>query len=242
MRCSSATRPATDFPLQISSTFIVVLKTGCYPLAHTIAFLGVAGEGNDAKEVRPPLRSHVQGALDPDSGVDAFGTYVATYPNSAQAVAVWSGLVQTPETLTIVGTEGSIVIESPAHCPTRARISRNQGRGPPVTEALEYPLGALGDDVYARQSTTESPGGTTEDAHAGDTGKAKGTLNFPNSEGFVYEIDAVMRAIDAGELECPEYTWAESRAVCAAMDAIRGDLGVLYPADKKATEAGEFHP
>ena len=53
--------------------------------------------------------------------------------------------------------------------------------------------------------------------------------------------EAVMRAIDAGELECPEYTWAESRAVCAAMDAIRADLGVVYPADKKATE-GEFHP
>ena len=53
-------------------------------------------------------------------------------------------------------------------------------------------------------------------------------LNFPGSEGFLYQAEAVTAAVAAGKTECEEFTTAESLATAALCDAILGDLGVSY--------------
>ena len=56
-------------------------------------------------------------------------------------------------------------------------------------------------------------------------------LHFPNSEGFVYEAEAVSDAVQRGLLECPEYTLAETLGAMETMDTIRAHLGVRYACD-----------
>ena len=56
--------------------------------------------------------------------------------------------------------------------------------------------------------------------------------NFPGGEGFVYEVQAVLEAIDAGKQECEDYTWRESIAVCKMLDHGRKSIGVVYSQDK----------
>lgn len=124
----------------------------------------------------------------------------------------WSGLVQTPETVTIVGTKGNVTIHGPAHCPTKATISTKSGRGFHTEDVCED-LPKLDEEVLARQ--------------AGEGGQ----LHHPNSEGFVYEIKAAMQAIEKGRKECSEYTWDDTRWVCRTVDAIREKIGLKYKED-----------
>lgn len=46
-----------------------------------------------------------------------------------------------------------------------------------------------------------------------------------------YQVDEVNRCLAAGEQQSPQMDWATSRAMIAACDAIRAELGVRYPSD-----------
>ncbi|MDE0065933.1 MAG: Gfo/Idh/MocA family oxidoreductase [Acidimicrobiaceae bacterium] len=46
-----------------------------------------------------------------------------------------------------------------------------------------------------------------------------------------YQVDEVNRCLAAGEQQSPQMDWVTSRAMIAACDAIRAELGVRYPSD-----------
>lgn len=46
-----------------------------------------------------------------------------------------------------------------------------------------------------------------------------------------YQVDEVNRCLAAGEQQSPQMDWATSRAMIAACDAARAELGVRYPSD-----------
>ena len=47
--------------------------------------------------------------------------------------------------------------------------------------------------------------------------------------GFEYQIEAAMHAIREGALDCPQMTHADTLANMRIMDAIRQQIGLLYP-------------
>ena len=51
-------------------------------------------------------------------------------------------------------------------------------------------------------------------------------LNFPNSQGFVYEIEAVVKALDGGNLETEHMSWSQSVATMKLMDQARTKIGL----------------
>jgi predicted dehydrogenase len=53
------------------------------------------------------------------------------------------------------------------------------------------------------------------------------------SGGFEYEIEAASAAILAGEQQEKRWNWEDSLQLMRLMDAIRAEIGVVYPADKR---------
>ena len=97
-----------------------------------------------------------------------------------------------PEITELVGTEGRITLERPAHCPTRISIripppngvpsQYRTGNAPAPLHYFEYPL--PGSVAMARSS--------------------------PNQHGFLYQVEAVHRCLAAGLRQCPQYNKEES--------------------------------
>ncbi len=54
----------------------------------------------------------------------------------------------------------------------------------------------------------------------------------PQISGYEYEVEAAVRAIRQGELECLEMPHEEIIAVMKIMDACRNDWGIVYPFEK----------
>ncbi len=56
------------------------------------------------------------------------------------------------------------------------------------------------------------------------------TIEVPEQiTGYEYEVLACKRAIEAGSIECPEMTHAETLELMRQMDAIRAQFGIVYP-------------
>jgi len=53
----------------------------------------------------------------------------------------------------------------------------------------------------------------------------------PHFEGLPYEAAAVARAIAAGQLEVPQRPLAESIRTMAVADAVRNQLGIVFPGE-----------
>jgi len=184
-----------------------LLDLGIYPVA-TIPWM-FGGE-------EEPLDVKVAGHRCPQAGVDLCGMLTATYANNRQAVVSWSMVSTTPEETVVSGTAGYAKIEGPAHCPRRATIHVAVGRGfeEQVLEDAQWP-----EDFAERVKSS--------------TGAAEFLQNYPNGEGFVYEVRAVCAAISEGKLECDDYTWADTRRTARLMDTARRELGVKYPQDER---------
>ncbi|CAH0519217.1 unnamed protein product [Peronospora belbahrii] len=58
-------------------------------------------------------------------------------------------------------------------------------------------------------------------------------FNYSSSEGFRYEAEAVVKAIQSKQQEIKEYSFGESLQIMTIMDKIRKDMGLVYPADNK---------
>ena len=97
-----------------------------------------------------------------------------------------------PEVTELIGTEGRITLERPAHCPTRISIripppngvpSQYRGNNTPApVQHFEYPI-----PISARMATAS-----------------------PNQHGFIYQAEAMHRCIAAGLRQCPQYNKEES--------------------------------
>lgn len=56
------------------------------------------------------------------------------------------------------------------------------------------------------------------------------TIEIPEQiSGYEYEVLACKRAIEAGSIECPEMSHAETLELMRQMDAIRAQFGIVYP-------------
>ena len=56
------------------------------------------------------------------------------------------------------------------------------------------------------------------------------TYSFPHRiSGYEYEVESAVRAIQAGQLECPEMPAAETIRMLEMMDALRASWGIRYP-------------
>ena len=53
-------------------------------------------------------------------------------------------------------------------------------------------------------------------------------------DGMAYEIAEAARRITAGELESPLMSWQDTLSVMTTMDAVRAELGVVYPGEESA--------
>eukprot|EP00929_Paragymnodinium_shiwhaense_P046281 TRINITY_DN23564_c0_g1_i1.p1 TRINITY_DN23564_c0_g1~~TRINITY_DN23564_c0_g1_i1.p1 ORF type:complete len:246 (-),score=49.65 TRINITY_DN23564_c0_g1_i1:232-969(-) len=104
--------------------------------------------------------------------------------------------------------KGYIVIEEPAHCPTKARVITCASR---------------------TETTTKCLGDTLPEYQPGHCNGRQ--INFPASEGLTHEVEEVERCIKGGLKESPVFPLAESLMVVKIMDAVRKEIGVLYDAD-----------
>lgn len=107
-----------------------------------------------------------------------------------------TGTANTEERVVIQGELGRIVIDPPAHVPSRVRLVLDKGRGSTTETVYDHPLPI-------------------------DTGYA---WNYPGSIGFVYEIKAVGDALQKRLLECPDFTWNDSLQVASVLDQIRDQV------------------
>merc|ERR1711865_413930 len=113
-------------------------------------------------------------------------------------------MANTPEESMVICSKGYVRLRGPAHCPSQVVVARAQNRGNFTEELFEFEL-------------PKCPEGYQ--------------VNFPNSEGMLYQVQAVEECLKNGQLECPEYSLEESLAVVQIMDAYRKQVGVKYPRD-----------
>ena len=144
------------------------------------------------------------GTKDIPTGVDLSAGIVMEYKNKAIAVLTYNISGETPEETIYIGTKGRLRIKTPAHCPTSFELTfKLPGRGQVVTRDFHYPLEDDKEEVV----------------HSGG-------FNYPNSQGFRYEAEAVTRCILQGKKECPQFLPLESSIMAKIMDEIRKQLDV----------------
>ncbi|TMW65525.1 hypothetical protein Poli38472_008167 [Pythium oligandrum] len=167
-----------------------LLDVGIYPLAFVTMALG----GN-------PERITAVGKLS-EGGVDVYGSVTLEYPGNRFGTVQYSCLAEFAEVVTIIGSKGKIVINSPAHIASQVTV--------------------IDSNSSEKVSVFPHP-----EPHPKST-----PLNFGGSYGFLYEIEAVTNAILAKQTEQSEYPPQESLEIQCIMDEVRRQLGVVYEADE----------
>mmetsp|Transcript_20997 Transcript_20997/g.83723 ORF Transcript_20997/g.83723 Transcript_20997/m.83723 type:complete len:301 (-) Transcript_20997:306-1208(-) len=109
---------------------------------------------------------------------------------------------ETKEVTHYVGQLGRLTIDTPGHCPVRLVVElKAKGRGAVDRTVHEYALPAV----------PKTAAKTRNGAY----------FTYPNSMGFVYEAEAVSRAIAAGLTECPQYTAEECLTAMTIIETAR---------------------
>jgi dihydrodiol dehydrogenase / D-xylose 1-dehydrogenase (NADP) len=186
-----------------------LMEIGCYPIAAALDALG-----NDGS-LKIAAAGHVVDGVDLSAGITLCGT------EGAMAVLTYTLHAQTPEETLVVGTKGYIRIHSPAHCPTRITVTKIGGRESSTGETFEVPL------PPPHPTACLGPG----EVSASSCPVPYSMFHYPNSMGMLYEAEAVMDCIRAGQLECSEYTVADSLEVMRICDETRRQVGVVWPGE-----------
>jgi len=187
-----------------------LMEIGCYPIAASLMALG-SEEG-----LGVAAAGFVKGGVDLGAGI------TLTRPDGCIASLTYSLQAQTPEETLMVGTEGYIRIHPPAHCPTKITMTKVGGRESSEDSVFEFPLpqphatARLADGVESASSCAEP----------------YSMFHYPNSMGMVYEADAVMDCIRAGQTESSEFTQEESLRTMDVCDQVRRQIGVKWPNEK----------
>lgn len=103
-----------------------------------------------------------------------------------------TGAANTEERVTIQGTNGRIVLDSPAHVPSKVRVFTDQGRGEASEKVFDF---SHPDDSYT-------------------------TWNYPGSIGFTYQVQEVCKALKNGKKECKQFTWNDSIQLAFVLEEI----------------------
>ena len=104
-----------------------------------------------------------------------------------------TGAANTEERVTIQGSSGRIVLDSPAHVPSKVRLFRDAGRGKSEETIFDF---SLPDDTWGAP------------------------WFYPGSIGFTYEIEEVCKSIRKGEKQCKQFTWDHSIQLATMIDEI----------------------
>lgn len=171
----------------------VTMDIAMYPLGHVLLASGGSA----------PSRVVATGAtVGPDGAcVDwSVAASLSGFPAPADPCFTASVLItlraSTPEEAVITGTKGTLRIHSPAHTPTRLTLKSAISRTEWTEEVFDFPL-------------PPAPEGAIL------------PWNYPSSEGFVYEAEAVVKALRAGLTESTDWTHEESIATMVLVDALR---------------------
>jgi dihydrodiol dehydrogenase / D-xylose 1-dehydrogenase (NADP) len=170
-----------------------LLDIGIYPLAFLTLALGST-----------PEKVTAVGKLSEDEKVDVYANVTLEFGGNKFASMQYSMYTQMRETVTILGSKGTIVIDSPAHLPSRVVLTKYTDNGSEESVSL-FPLPEVAPDAkYAYGAT-----------------------------GLLYEAEAVTDAIRNKQTELSDYPADESLGIQKIMDEIRKQLGLVYDADSK---------
>eukprot|EP00747_Dinoflagellata_sp_TGD_P182013 gnl/TRDRNA2_/TRDRNA2_36074_c0_seq1.p1 gnl/TRDRNA2_/TRDRNA2_36074_c0~~gnl/TRDRNA2_/TRDRNA2_36074_c0_seq1.p1 ORF type:complete len:409 (-),score=66.64 gnl/TRDRNA2_/TRDRNA2_36074_c0_seq1:95-1138(-) len=150
-----------------------------------------------------PTKIAAVGTLAP-SGVDK-SVGVTVLCGTKVATISYSIELQTPEEWRIIGTQGTITFKPGAHTPFTMQVTRN---------------GTAREDRSSTDTITPARPVLVPEANP---------LNFPGSEGLLYEAQAVTDAVRLGQREMPQFTHQDSLMVADMIDSILAQLGVEYP-------------
>ncbi|ASK65377.1 dehydrogenase [Brachybacterium avium] len=109
----------------------------------------------------------------------------------------------------------------------RARLSTTLRTRTPTEAVVSGTLGS------ARLSAPFfAPGTLTVSLHDGRSA----SVDHPGApgDGMAYEVAEAARRITAGELESPLMSWKDTLDVMSTMDAMRAEIGVVYPGEEPA--------
>lgn len=127
--------------------------------------------------------------------------------------------------LTSTGVDATLAMLACGERPGLARIGSTLEARCPNEAVVSGTLGhaRMASPFFAPTSLTVSlnDGLSATFEHPGDPG-----------DGFAYEIAEVARRLTAGDTESPLMTWKDTLSVMATMDAIRAELGVVYPGEE----------
>lgn len=171
-----------------------LLDIGIYPLAFVTLALSSA-----------PEKVTAVGKLSDGEKVDVLANVTLEFGGAKFASVQYSMYTQMRETVTILGSKGTIVVDSPAHTPTRVVLTKYTDKGQEASTSL-FPLPEI------------APGAT---------------YVYGGSQGFLYEAEAATDAIRSKQTEVSDYPADESLGIQKIMDEIRKQLGVVYDADSK---------
>ena len=127
-------------------------------------------------------------------------------------------------------TAAGLVAESGVDAETTLLCSWSNGATATLTCGIDVP-GTLTARIEGTGGFVEFPA----PAHATDTvivqsGTEREEIK-ESAPSLHYQVTEVHRCLAAGELQSPQMPWATSRAMIAACDAARAELGVRYPSD-----------
>lgn len=181
-----------------------LLDVGCY----TLAMVDMCFRASARAVVRS---ERCKASAIVADGVDVAGGALLAYgkddnvvgdeADEGLATCAWGIAARTEEACFVAGTEGSIKIMSPMHCPDTVVVTDASGRS--TAKTFPLPPAARPADVY----------------------------HYVNSRGLIYEADAAAECLRRGDREFKEFGWDDSRRLIRRMDAIREEIGVTYAAD-----------
>lgn len=187
--------PDCDFASKSSTGGGALLGIGTYPLAFITMALGT-----------DPAKVTAVGKLSDNGEVDVFGNVTLEFDGDRFATMQYSLLSNMCENLMILGSKGSIRINSSARTPSHVILSTIGETGELSETISKFPLLKI------------VPGAC---------------CNYPFSENLLYEAEGVINAIQNKQTETSEYLVDESLAIMRLMDGVRKQIGVVYDADKK---------
>jgi dihydrodiol dehydrogenase / D-xylose 1-dehydrogenase (NADP) len=173
----------------------VSMDVAMYPIAHILLAAG------DAPPAKITAVGTTKAAADGRSRVDwSVAGGLSGFPGnpalSATILCTLDG--STPEEAVFTGTKGTLRVHRPAHTPTKLTLSVAESREVSREESFEFPL-------------PPPP-------------KRARPFNYPGSQGFVYEAQAVHTALREGRLQCAEWTHREAVTTLACVDALRSTV------------------
>ena len=127
--------------------------------------------------------------------------------------------------LTATGVDAYLALLGRGEGGGRARLSSTLLARTPTEAVVSGTAGSarLSGAFFAPGTLTVTllDGRSASFSHVGDPG-----------DGMAYEIAEAARRITAGDLESPLMSWADTLSVMDTMDAVRAELGVVYPAEE----------